>query len=750
MTARPLLLLALAAALSAAALPADARSARPDAAPADSALRAKLDPALHRLVLDAETPRAHRGADAGTAVATPLLVECTDADALAAAFPDLSPRRLAPDLLSLTATPADLRRLAADPRVLTLDPVRRFRPLLDRARAQTGVDNVQAGRNLDTPFTGRGVIMAVIDRSFQFRHPAFLTPDGRQSRVIALWDRSGYDSRRSLDRSLPVDTTLIPDATDHEDLGGGGHGTHVANIAAGTDVGNHLRGVAPEASLVLIPSTFENTEVIEDVRFVDSLSRRKGMPWVANMSFGAQIGPHDGTTAYDRAVAAVTRPGGIVVAAMGNEGADFLHAAAELRPGDTRYVRFTRETKGPDADRPTADLDLWSLEADGTTRFSVRLYVVSHGKLNPRNAAFWTEYATVHGNVNRNNRREHRSIHLRMNDIRAALDDPSADVVVAVTLPRSAPAPRTFHLWCERYNGNFARTPLPEHADRQVMPDNEYIVGEGAASIPTAIAVGSFTTRLDYPDAERLTAGGNPTLVKLNYTDRVGLRSYFSSNGPFLNPARPKPTVLGPGSMIRSATNALAPGFDPKGANAFITDIVRRDDRNYYYSAMQGTSMASPFVAGVIALWLQASPTLSPTDVEWIIRESSRRPAAMNGAEWTPEYGYGRIDAFAGLKLALRHAADPTALPRPAAGPAPVTLSLEPSSWRILFHADEPRAEITLTALDGRTLLRRVVERPRAGSTVELTPADLAPAAPALMVLRIATPGAVVTRKVAR
>ena len=706
----------------------------------------KIDPALHSLYLDA---RPHRGGHDGTAEALiHVLVETTAAEALAADYPDAHPAVLGHHLVALSADAAQLRRLGADPRVESITPRRTFAPLLDKARRAADVDRVQSGKLLDTPFDGRGVIIGVIDRSFEYRHPAFLDKEGR-SRILALWDRSGY--KPGADGSLPVDSTTIIDGTDKVDLQGGGHGTHVAAIAAGSEVGNGFHGVAPGASLVLIPSTFEAAEVIENVRFIRGFAERRRMPWVVNLSFGSQIGPHDGTTPYDRTLSHLTGPGGVIVAAMGNEGIDNLHVGTTLQPGQTRYVRFTREKKGENGVYPNAELALWGQTPDRTVRFKVRPYVLTQGQLVAYNAAFWKRCADIRSGADRNNLKEHWSIELRMNQIRVDVNDPAAEVVLAITLPGSAQSERTFHLWAERHQGAFSPTAVPGHAAEHLAPTADYLVGEGAATIPAAIAVGSFTSRKDYPDALHPNARGNRPNVVLNGVDVVGLRSYFSSNGPGLDSIRVRPTVLAPGSMVCSALNALAPGFNPEAQTTFVADVLKRGDRTYYYGAMQGTSMASPFVAGCVALWLQASPTLTPADITDIIRRSSRRPTAMNNAEWTPLYGYGRIDAYKGLQLALQHAKT-TGIARPSHSATPVSLDLSADAWRILFNADEPQATVTLSSLDGRTLLTRTLQRPRQGSELVLSPADLpaANAAPHVLILRIVTPGAVVTRKVIR
>ena len=61
--------------------------------------------------------------------------------------------------------------------------------------------------------------------------------------------------------------------------------------------------------------------------------------------------------------------------------------------------------------------------------------------------------------------------------------------------------------------------------------------------------------------------------------------------------------------------------------------------------------MACPVVAGGIALWLEADPTLTLADVKDIISKTSLRDADVND---DPRWGYGKFDALAGLKEVLR------------------------------------------------------------------------------------------------
>ena len=67
---------------------------------------------------------------------------------------------------------------------------------------------------------------------------------------------------------------------------------------------------------------------------------------------------------------------------------------------------------------------------------------------------------------------------------------------------------------------------------------------------------------------------------------------------------------------------------------------------------MEGTSMASPVVAGVIGLWLQASPLLSSNQAKYIIQQTAIRDN-FTGITPNNSYGYGKINAYGGIKLLL-------------------------------------------------------------------------------------------------
>jgi serine protease AprX len=75
----------------------------------------------------------------------------------------------------------------------------------------------------------------------------------------------------------------------------------------------------------------------------------------------------------------------------------------------------------------------------------------------------------------------------------------------------------------------------------------------------------------------------------------------------------------------------------------------KRPDGTYLYSYMDGTSMATPHVAGVAALLMAARPQASITDIVRVLKETARHP---KGEKYRPDnrWGYGLIQPVEALK----------------------------------------------------------------------------------------------------
>jgi serine protease AprX len=105
-----------------------------------------------------------------------------------------------------------------------------------------------------------------------------------------------------------------------------------------------------------------------------------------------------------------------------------------------------------------------------------------------------------------------------------------------------------------------------------------------------------------------------------------------------------EPTITATGVNVIS-TRDVAGALPPLAAQ----DDADMIDPAYlpYYTVMSGTSMATPHVAGIIALMLEANPNLTPAQVKDIIEKTATN---MTGREaW--EVGAGHINAYAAVAM---------------------------------------------------------------------------------------------------
>lgn len=114
------------------------------------------------------------------------------------------------------------------------------------------------------------------------------------------------------------------------------------------------------------------------------------------------------------------------------------------------------------------------------------------------------------------------------------------------------------------------------------------------------------------------------------------------------------PSIVAPGVDIIS-TRTVSP-LTALSADADLAAI----EPAYlpYYTVMSGTSMATPHVAGITALLLEADPTLSPDEVKAVLQQTATN---MPGYEpW--EVGAGYVNAYAAIDSVLNGKAYGTTL----------------------------------------------------------------------------------------
>ncbi|MBF9143586.1 S8/S53 family peptidase [Hymenobacter properus] len=151
-----------------------------------------------------------------------------------------------------------------------------------------------------------------------------------------------------------------------------------------------------------------------------------------------------------------------------------------------------------------------------------------------------------------------------------------------------------------------------------------------------------------------------PWTISVAAGDRFGLLADFSSRGvkgqqgTFVVDGQTwtyknEPVITAPGVDVVS-TRAVGP-VSTLGAQ---TDAaVLQPGELPFYTVMSGTSMATPHVAGIVALLLEAKPSLSPAQVKDLLTKTASN---MPGHEsW--EVGAGYVNAYAAVDAAFRGSA---------------------------------------------------------------------------------------------
>ncbi|WP_179865623.1 MULTISPECIES: S8 family serine peptidase [unclassified Bacillus (in: firmicutes)] len=122
-------------------------------------------------------------------------------------------------------------------------------------------------------------------------------------------------------------------------------------------------------------------------------------------------------------------------------------------------------------------------------------------------------------------------------------------------------------------------------------------------------------------------------------TDGGNKLASFSSRGPARITYDIKPEVTAPGVAVFSTVPSYMHGADQSGKY------------EYAYDNLSGTSMATPNVAGVAALLLQANPNLTPAQIKETLMNTAD---PLNGDYSVFETGAGQVDPYEAIHSKTR------------------------------------------------------------------------------------------------
>ncbi len=478
--------------------------------------------------------------------------------------------------------------------------------------------------------------MLIYDTGIDFFHGDFRDPnDQTKSRILAIWDQTltplmpGERNPTGLNYGVEYTKAEIDDEIDGTPTGvvrqrdTNGHGTHVAGIAAGNGKafnGKYV-GMAPEADIVVVKggdASFSESRMIDGLTYAQQKAAQFGRPIVVNWSIGGQHGPHDGTRDYEFAVDQfVNTPGRIVCISAGNEGASNIHIEGTVSTGSSTTITFTVPTYTPTSgisnDRFT--LDLWF----NAPVNAVTARLTSPGGIVATRTAGQTgaEADNTDGTITIDNYLNNFGLRGIWVDVRDA-DAARPPKTGTWTLVLSGISATT------TYDGWMSRTTVGTTSVTVSGGNTNKTVGSPGTAYH-AITVGSYVTKWNWPSLY-----GSSWVY--TGTDRSGDISTFSSKGPTRD-GRLKPEIAAPGQGI---TAALSSAVD--------TATVRRQIHpGAVHHLTQGTSMASPHVAGGVALLLQANPALSVQSVKNLLTSKARKDSYTGFSE-NNTWGFGKMD----------------------------------------------------------------------------------------------------------
>ena len=173
--------------------------------------------------------------------------------------------------------------------------------------------------------------------------------------------------------------------------------------------------------------------------------------------------------------------------------------------------------------------------------------------------------------------------------------------------------------------------PHNQNPDRTTWRQNsENTIDAGTAMV---VAAGNEGFGAE-PDNVR-TPGDVPRIITVGAVDCSNVIAGFSSRGPVTwSSVPPFNDFPYPPGLIKP--DVSAPGVDTKSHSVCSG-----------YSFNSGTSMATPHVAGAVALMLAASPGLQNDDIKQILEETA---VDLGAPGKDNEYGSGRVDAFAAVQ----------------------------------------------------------------------------------------------------
>lgn len=390
----------------------------------------------------------------------------------------------------------------------------------------------------------------------------------------------------------------------------------------------------------------------------------QGKPAVFNLSLGSVLGPHDGTDMVDKYLAELGQKM-IIVMAAGNDGmfdvslrADFTSGLRKVstfpvtKPNTSwnGFVQVWSDTSDP----VTVVFNILNLKTGTVTySYSVKgavdgVTVGSSGTsvVTPLFASAFSgdSYIMVESGVEESNNRYNVSLYLDL--IAKNLTNP--DLVPMISIEGSAGQGASAFIATQDED-------LLTFGDRGKAG---YTAGSPAESVSSmacgenVIVVGSYNSRNEYPVLKGAVMGFSNDAYPID-----GVSSFTSYGTTFSG--KKLPELCAPGMTVISSVSTPWVNGTGEETGDLSARVDRKDltgamkaNRTDYWGQMQGTSMATPYVSGVVALLLEQDPTLTVDRVRELL-VSTAQPMPAGSEKVAMQWGAGKLNAENAMRKLL-------------------------------------------------------------------------------------------------
>lgn len=525
-------------------------------------------------------------------------------------------------------------------------------PLADSAMVKHKINLVQQGLNgVDTNYSGKGVIVGIVDQGIDFNHQDFRLATGK-TRVLRYWDHTvnGANPPQPYNYGVVWDSSSINAGTCTSLEVGTAHGSTVAGMAVGNARANlKNKGAAPEADIVVVETNFNlpnwTLTIADACDYIFKVADSLGKPAVINLSLGDYLGSHDGNDPASDIIESLLdlSPGRIVVCAAGNSGNQGkYHVGDSQITADTSFFWSVRNPGNTIAGPGKIVFDVWSDTSEAHYYFAYGADKVTpnysfRGKTNFRYATSNMNQVPVTDTIfNAVGQR------IAIIDSYREIVGPNFHMLVVFSTIDSinyryrfmTTGSGKYDAWGGSWQqlSNFVTSPLPTQLQlsgiqHYVMPDSLQTIVSSWNCSEKVVSVANMRNRKGH-----ITK--NNTYYQPASTTPVGKLSENSSKGPARN-GTTKPNITAAGDVALAA-----------GPLAYLSNPANNStiDQGGFHVRNGGTSMASPVVAGIAALYLQKCPG---SNYQQFLTDLHNTATTDNFTGATPNYayGYGKADA---------------------------------------------------------------------------------------------------------